>query len=238
VALLVVDAADGRGRRPGRFVEADTAALGAQVKQLPCVIALNKVDLVAKPDLLPLMEAWSHWHGEATVVPIAATTGDGVAPLVDAIAARLPLGAPLYPDDMLTDRSDRFLAAELIREQLYLQLGRELPYACAVQIETWSEAPAGKDGKPGDVSIRAVIVVERESQKAIVVGKGGARIKELGIAARQALTELLGQPVHLALFVKVVDGWSQTEGPLRRLGYQLGPSAEAGSEQRGPRRRS
>ena len=241
VVLLVVDAADSRGRRPGRFTEADTASLGAAVKSLPCVIALNKVDMVAKTDLLPLMEAWGHWHSAAAIVPIAATTGDGVDRLVETLIERLPLGPALYADDMLTDRSDRFLAAELIREQLYLQLGRELPYASAVQIETWNQKPGTGPGGSKEVSIRAVIIVERDSQKAIVVGKGGARIKDLGIAARAALVDLLGQAVHLALFVKVVPGWSQTEAPMRRLGYEVTPPAGAASNagpRPGPRRRA
>lgn len=226
LALLVIDADDGRGRRPERFSEPDAVELEAAIRRLPLVIALNKVDLVAKPALLPLMQSWSTWAArdrEAPVIPIAAATGDGIDALVDAIAARLPLGPPLYPDDTLTDRSDRYLAAELIREQLYLQLGQELPYACAVQIETWNQQPNGRD-----VSIRAVIVVERDSQKAIVVGRGGTRIKELGIAARAALTELLDQPVHLNLFVKVVEGWSGDAGPLRKLGYELTSLPTAG----------
>jgi GTP-binding protein Era len=114
---------------------------------------------------------------------------------------------------MVTDRSPQFIAQEIIREQLYHQLGKELPYACAVQIETWSERSAT------ELAIGAVIVVERESQKAIVVGRGGARIRELGIAARHAVGSALGCTVHLSLFVKVISEWSRGEVGLRRLGY-------------------
>ena len=118
---------------------------------------------------------------------LSALTGDGVAALERAIAERLPLGPALFPADMVTDRSPQFIAQEIIREQLYHQLGKELPYACAVQIETWTEKSAS------ELAIGAVIVVERDSQKAIVVGRGGARIRELGIAARHAVGEALGK---------------------------------------------
>ena len=114
---------------------------------------------------------------------------------------------------MVTDRAEAFLAGELIREQLYHQLGQELPYAAGVIIESFEER------ERGDLAIGAAIVVERESQKAIVIGRGGARIKELGIAARAVLTELFGCPVHLSLFVKVVPDWTQGDAGLRRLGY-------------------
>jgi GTP-binding protein Era len=214
VVLLVVDAADAKGRTPSRLAEPDAASLAAAVRSHPAVIALNKVDRVAKPELLPLIEAWTAWRPDAEVVPISATTGDGLDRLGAAIARRLPEGPALYPDDVLTDRAERFLAAELIREQLYHQLGKELPYACAVVVETWDEKPSRKE-----VKIGAAIIVERESQKPIVIGRGGARIKELGIAARQAIAELLELTVHLTLFVKVIPGWSRGETSLRELGY-------------------
>ncbi len=214
VVLLVVDAADLRGRTPARLAEPDAEALAAQVRAHPAVIALNKVDRVAKPELLPLIEAWTRWRPDAEVVPIAATTGDGFDRLGAAIARKLPEGPALFPDDVLTDRAEKFLAAELIREQLYHQLGKELPYACAVVVETWDEKPNRKE-----VKIGAAIIVERESQKPIVIGRGGARIKELGIAAREAIAELLELQVHLTLFVKVIPGWSRGETSLKELGY-------------------
>jgi GTP-binding protein Era len=212
VAVLVVDASDPRGRGPDRFTEPDAAPLAEAVRSRGHVIALNKVDRVAKPELLPLIERWHAWSG-AEVVPIAALSGDGVDRLLDAIARKLPEGPALFPDDMLTDRPDRFLAGELIREQLYHQLGKELPYAAAVIVEQFEE-------DRGEIKIGAVIAVERESQKGIVVGKRGARIKELGIAARHALSQLFECPVHLALHVKVVPDWSRVERGLRQVGYQ------------------
>ena len=212
VVLLLVDATDRSGRLPDRMGESDVASLGDASRRHPIVVALNKVDRVGKLELLPLIEAWSRFTEGVEVVPISALTGDGVAALERAIAARLPLGPALFPDDMITDRSPQFIAQEIIREQLYHQLGKELPYACAVQVETWDE-------RPGELAIGAVIVVERESQKPIVVGRGGHRIRELGIAARHALAEIFGKQVHLSLFVKVLAEWSRGEAELRRLGY-------------------
>ena len=213
VVLLLVDATDRRGRLPERLAEADAAALGDASSGHPIVIGLNKVDRVAKLELLPVIEAWGAFAAGVDIVPISAMTGDGVAHLERTIAARLPLGPPLFPADTVTDRSPQFIAQEIIREQLYHQLGKELPYACAVQIETWTQKARG------DIAIGAVIIVERESQKPIVVGKGGARIRELGIAAREAVGNALGKPVHLSLFVKVLAEWSRGEAALRRLGY-------------------
>lgn len=214
VILLMIDATDRRGRTPARHGEADASALADSARGKPIVVGLNKVDRVAKPEILPLIESWASFAPDCTVVPISAATGENVAALERAIADKLPLGPALFPPDMVTDRSPQFIAQEIIREQLYHQLGKELPYACAVQIEEWS------DKTKHEVAIGAVIVVERESQKLIVVGRGGARIKEIGIAARQALAAALGKSkVHLNLFVKVLDEWSRGEAGLRRLGY-------------------
>jgi GTPase len=160
-----------------------------------------------------VIEAWTNAQPGVEVVPISAATGDNVDALERVIAQRLPSGPPLFPQGMVTDRSPQFIAQEIIREQLYHQLGKELPYACAVQVETWTE-------RKGEIVVGAVIVVERDSQKPIVVGRAGARIKELGIAARTALAEALGKPVHLSLFVKVLEEWSREERELEKLGYK------------------
>lgn len=214
LTLLLVDGLDKRGRMPNRLGETDSASLAAALaSDKPLVVAINKVDRMAKPEILPVMEAWASWRHGLDVVPISAQTGDGVDELERVIAQKLPVGPALFPDEMVTDRSPKFIAQEIIREQLYHQLGKELPYACAVQIETWSET------QKKELSIGAVIVVERESQKPIVIGKGGSRIRELGIAARQAVGDALGKTVHLTLFVKVLAEWSRAESDLRRLGY-------------------
>jgi GTP-binding protein Era len=216
IAVLIVDASERRERMP-RFLDApDAADLGAALRdrKVPTVIALNKVDRVKpKQDLLPVIEAWVG-GGWADVVPLSALSGDGVAPLIDVLAAKLPVGPRLFPEDMVTDRAERFLAGELIREQLFKQLGKELPYVSAVVVESFEERPS-----KGDVAIGAVIYVERPTQKAIVVGKGGSRIKEIGIASREAVSQLLGCPVHVALHVKVQEEWSRGTKGLRQMGY-------------------
>lgn len=214
VILLLVDGTDRRGRTPDRLNEADLASLAHATKAKPVVVGLNKVDKVGKPELLPLIEQWSKLSEGVEVVPISAATGDNVDVLERLIAARLPVGPALFPEEMVTDRSPQFIAQEIIREQLYHQLGKELPYACAVQVETWNDNPS-----KNALSIGAVIVVERDSQKPIVVGRAGSRVRELGIAARQALSQALGKTVHLTLFVKVLAEWSRGEAELRRLGY-------------------
>jgi GTP-binding protein Era len=212
VVLLLLDATDGRSRTPNRDPESDLDAMLDAAKSHPIIVGLNKADRAAKPDLLPMIEAWSKLAPGVEVVPLSALTGENVETLERVIARRLPPGPQLFPDEMVTDRSPQFIAQEIIREQLYHQLGKELPYASAVQIETWTE-------RRGELVIGAVIVVERESQKPIVVGKGGNRVRELGIAAREAITEALGKPTHLTLFVKVREEWSQRESELRKLGY-------------------
>ncbi len=220
VVLLLIDATDRKGRTPNRLAEADAAALADTSRGKPVIVALNKVDRASKPELLPLIEAWSAFAQGVEVIPISAVTGDGLDGLERVIASRLPVGPSLFPDEMVTDRSPQFIAQEIIREQLYHQLGKELPYACAVQVETWTDNPDKQS-----ISIGAVIVVERESQKPIVVGRGGSRIRELGIAARQAVGSALGKTVHLSLFVKVMSEWSRGEADLRRLGYGGGEGA-------------
>lgn len=213
VVLLLVDGTFRNGRTPDHLALPEAAALADAVTKHPLIVAINKVDRVVKPDLLPVIESWAKWKHGVEVVPISAQTGENVDALERAIARMLPPGPPLFPEDMVTDRSPRFIAKEIIREQLYHQLGKELPYACAVQIETWNEKGAN------EISIGAVVIVERESQKPIVVGRGGTRIRELGIAARQAVGAALGKTVHLTLFVKVLEEWSRGETALRRLGY-------------------
>jgi GTP-binding protein Era len=216
VVLMLIDATYRNGRMPDRLGEPDAFALREASKAHPMVFALNKIDRVDKPELLPILEAWGTAFPGLDIIPISAATGDGIAELEQVIARKLPVGPLLFTAETVTDRSPQFIAQEIIREQLYHQLGKELPYACAVQIETWTEKSAH------ELAIGAVIVVERESQKAIVVGKGGARVRDLGIAARRAVGAALGKTVHLSLFVRVQPEWSRGEIDLRRLGYGAG----------------
>jgi GTPase len=208
-ALLVVDAGE---RRPGNEEREILRSLVAARR--PTVLALNKVDKVKdKTALLPLLTDWQSVSDFRALVPISALKNKNLAPLLDELAKLLPLGAPLYGPETLTDRTERFLAAELVREQLFLLTRQELPYAVAVDIESWEER-ARQDG------IKASILVERDTQKAIVVGRGGSMIREVGTLARAGITELLGRPAHLKLNVKVDPEWTTSPAALARLGYR------------------
>jgi len=181
----------------------------------PRVLGINKVDLLSeKAALLPLIAGYQELLAWDEIVPISAKSGDGVAALEDAVASRMPIGQALFPEEMLTDRAERFLAAELVREQAFLLLKDELPYSVAVTIESWKERAGQKD-----VVIDAIIHVERDSQKKIVVGEAGRMVREIGTRARVEITNLLGVPAHLKLFVKVDPEWTRTQASLRRLGY-------------------
>jgi GTP-binding protein Era len=182
----------------------------------PRILAINKIDLLAeKAALLPLMARYRELAAWDEIVPISATTGDGLEPLEAAVAARLPAGQPLYPEEMITDRAERFLAAELIREQAFLLLSEEVPYSIAVTVERWTERADRKD-----VVIDATVHVERESQKRIVIGEGGRMVKDIGTRARAEIAKLLGIPAHVKLFVKVDPEWTRTQAALRRMGYE------------------
>lgn len=182
----------------------------------PLIIALNKIDTIAKPQLLPLMERYHGVRPEAPVVPISARLGDGLPELLREIMARLPEAPPLFDPEHLTDQSERFLAAEFIRERVFHHTVQEIPYAAAVQIETFDERE-----RPRLVKIRAVIFVERESQKAIVIGKQGRRLKLIGQEAREELEKLLDCKVYLELWVKVWKNWRKDPRALRELGYGM-----------------
>jgi GTP-binding protein Era len=208
-ALLLVDAADSRPGDPEKEILEGLREAGRRV-----VLGVNKVDLVKdKGALLPRLSAWEKAGDFAALVPLSGKRGTNVDRLVGELCKLLPAGAPLYGPDMLTDRTERFLAAELVREQLFLRLRQELPYAAAVTIDGWQERAGG------DVVIEASIVVERESQKAIVLGKGGAMIREIGTRARGEISDLLQRPAHLKLHVKVIPDWTTSADALARLGY-------------------
>ena len=179
----------------------------------PCFALLNKVDKVHPRELLlERLAALAERHDFQEIVPISAKKGDNLDALLDKIPSYLPESPPLFPDEMRTDRSREFHAAETIREKLTLMLHQELPYGLTVQVERYAE----EDGK---VAIDAIIWVERDSQKGIVVGKGGGRLKQVGTAARVDLKKQLGQSVHLELWVKVKQNWADNEKDLHALGF-------------------
>ena len=209
-ALLVVDATDGKAGDSERMI-----IDGLVAAKRPVVLAINKVDKVKdKAAMLPLLTAWNELGNFAALVPISAARGTNVDELIQELCRILPAGPPLYGPDMLTDRTERFLAAELVREQLFLSLKQELPSATAVVIESWEER-----ADRGDVVIDASILVERDSQRGIVIGAGGTMIRDLGTRARGEMATLLGKPVHLRLEVKVAPDWSTSPEALARLGY-------------------
>jgi GTPase len=185
---------------------------GVERRREPRVLVLNKVDLVAKAKLLDLAQSLSDRLQPEAIFFISATTGDGVADLKAHLAAAMPESPWHFPEDQLTDATDRMVAAELTREQLYLQLHKELPYASAVETEKWEDRP------DGSAAIHQQILVERDSQKGIVVGKGGARLKAIGQAAREAIADHLGRKVHLYLHVKVNPRWSEDRGLYEDIG--------------------
>jgi len=181
----------------------------------PKVLVLNKVDLVDKPALLALTERLNEKAGFAATFMISALSGDGVADLRAYFAARLPPGPWLYPEDQISDAPMRQLAAEITREKLYLRLHQELPYQSTVATEVWKEL------KDGSVRIEQTIYVERESQRKIVLGKGGQAIKAIGAAARADIAKAVEQPVHLFLHVKVREGWGDDPERYREMGLEF-----------------
>ena len=196
------------------FGDDDAAVLEQAVAAgRPVVLVLNKIDeMKPRSRLLPAIEALSRRHAFAAIVPVSATRGENLDRLLAEIERLLPEGPPAWPEDQVTDRSERFLAAEIVRERLMHALHDELPYGVSVEIERWEESE-------GRITINAVIWVEREPQRKIVIGEGGARIKGVGRAARLALNELLGRRVHLELWVKVRENWADSEQALRQFGY-------------------
>ena len=203
---LVVDAKAGLGPKVMSVVDA------LKERPEPKLLILNKVDVAAKEKLLVHADRLTAALPFAAVFMVSATTGDGIADLKAELARRMPAGPWHFPEDQVSDATDRMLAAEVTREQLYLQLHAELPYASAVETEAYKERP------DGSVEIHQQILVARPTQKAIVLGKGGAQIKAIGARARAELAALLARPVHLYLHVKVKENWDEDRGVYRDLG--------------------
>ena len=208
IILLVIDAA--------ARVKADVERIIASLSERsgPLYLALNKIDLVNKGDLLALAADLTARLNPDKVFMISAAQGDGVADVKAALVAVMPEGPWLYPEDEVSDATDRMIAAELTREQVVNQLYQELPYATAIETETWADRP------DGSTEIRQQILVERDSQKAIVIGKGGKRLKAIGAAAREEIAKHLGRPVHLFLHVKVNPKWDEDRGLYREIGLE------------------
>ncbi|MBK5932145.1 GTPase Era [Halochromatium salexigens] len=211
-----------------QFSDEDALALAEIAKAgTPTLVAVNKTDRITdKSRLLPFLQALSQRHAFVSIVPVSALKGHQVEPLEAEILAALPAGEPLFPPDQLTDRSERFLAAELLREQLMQRYGQELPYRTTVEIESFTleqtqAGPSKGTDRAEDprARIHALIWVERESQKAIIIGHRGEALKAAASQARLEMQKLFGRRVHLEVWVKVKDSWSSDEAALASLGY-------------------
>jgi len=198
-----------------RWTPEDDGALEVAVRSgLPIVLVINKIDKVPdRTKLLPLLGELSGRHAFAALVPVSAQKGQGIDGLFDTLVGLLPPGEPAFDEDMYTDRSERFIVAELVREQVARQLRDELPFATTIEIETWAN-------EGGMLKIGAVIWVERDGQKAIVIGAGGQQIKRIGTYARKEIEKQFETKVFLELWVKVREKWSDDEAALRRFGYE------------------
>jgi len=206
VAVFVVEAT--------RFTPEDRAALERMPEAQTVVAAVNKIDLVRKhADLIPFLDRLAKSHPFLAVVPVSAKTGRNIPELLKVLREALPEGPPAYPEDQITDRDERFFAAELLREKIFEQLDQELPYRCEVVIDSFKE-----EGRLR--RIEATILVERESQKAIVLGTGGERLKRMATAARKDMEKLFGGKVYLGTWIKVRKSWTDDARVLKQLGYE------------------
>jgi GTP-binding protein Era len=180
---------------------------------VPVILVVNKIDLILKKEgLLPLLKKHSNKMNFSDIVPISSLKGDNIEAMNELIHKHLPVMPPIFPEEQVTDRSERFLAAEIVREKLMRQYEKELPYSVAVEIEQFSK-------KEGILNISAIIWVEREGQKRIIIGKKGEQLKNIGQLARYDMQRLFDKKIFLQLWVKVKEGWSDDERSLRSLGY-------------------
>jgi GTP-binding protein Era len=206
IALFVVEA--------GRFAAEDRAALDGIPEGQRTIAAVNKIDLLKREsDLIPFLDRLSKTRAFEAMVPVSAKTGRNLPALLRALREALPEAPAAYPVDQLTDRDERFFAAELLREKIFAELGEELPYVCEVLIDSFKE-----EGRLR--RIEASILVERDSQKAIVIGAGGERLKRMASAARKDMEKLFGGKVYLGTWVKVRKAWTDDARVLRQLGYE------------------
>lgn len=180
----------------------------------PVVLALNKTDLVKKPVLLSIIDKWAKAYSFEAIIPVSAILGAQIEDLIDAMEALLPTGPAFFSEDTLTDLPERFFAAEMIREQVFRLTGQEIPYSTAVTIDSFSQ-----EKKSAFVKIHATIHVERTSQKGMVIGKNGSKLKMIGTEARKEIEQMVGTKVFLKLFVRVYKNWGKDTKALRKFGY-------------------
>jgi GTPase len=208
VVLLVIDASRGLDDNT------ETIIAGLAERRIDAVVAINKIDLVKRGALLTLADAVNKLAAFAATFMVSAVNNDGVDDLMADLVKRMPEGPHLFPEDQLTDMSERLLAAEITREQIFLQLHQELPYSVAVETEKWEEF------KDGSVRVEQIVYVQRDSQRKIVIGEKGTRIKTIGAAARGELAKVLGRKVHLFLHVKTAEDWAEKRDFYRLWGLE------------------
>jgi GTP-binding protein Era len=199
--------------RPDRDAENFLLGRLADIKK-PVVLAVNKMDRITPDQLIERLDQWSRRFAFQEIVPISALQGTQVDDLLEVMEALLPEGPPFYAPDMLTDSAERFIVAEMIREKVFRLTGDEIPYATAVTVDTFKETQKGKMMRIG-----ATIHVERDSQKGMVIGRGGKKLKQIGLAAREDIEKLLYTKVYLELFVRVQKNWTRDTRALRKFGY-------------------
>ena len=181
---------------------------------IPVILAINKIDLVEKDSLIPILSAYDKRFKFAEIVPISALKGTNLDLMLNLVVKYLPEGEPFYPEDYMTDYNERFLASEIIREKVFEFYGEEIPYSTTVEIEEFKEREAGKD------FIKAIIFVERDSQKGIIIGENGKAIKRVGVIAREEIEKQIGRKVYLELWVKVMEKWRKDKKKMYKLGYK------------------
>ena len=214
IVALLIEAGVGPELQVGVSTVARKVLDALRSREQRVFLIINKMDRIPRDHLLPIIEAYRDIYPFEQIVPISALKRDNIDQLVDQLAAALPVGPALYPADLLTDLPERFFATEIVREKLFRRLDQEVPYSTAVTIDSWRD-----QGERG-VFINATIHVERDSQKGIVIGKGGAQLKEIGTQARLQLERLLNTRVHLKLFVRVEPRWTKSERSMRKFGYK------------------
>ncbi len=196
-------------RQSPEEIKAQLAAAGNR----PVILTLNKIDLIDKKQLLPIIEKFSGIYPFKGVIPVSAKKNNGLDTLVKEMVECLPFSPPYYPTDYISDQQERFFVAEIIREKIFKLYSKEIPYACHVEIEEFKERDDGKD------YIRALIYVERKTQKGILIGKGGKALRKVGEFAREDIELFLDRPVFLEMFVKVAADWRKKEALLKKMGY-------------------
>jgi len=208
ILLLLVEASEGLHRDDRLIIDSLHSI------SLPVILLINKIDLIRKNSILPLIDQFQRLFLFSEIIPISALTGDGFSQLIEQIWKILPEGPRYFPDDMMTDRTERFIAAEIIREKIILLTHQEIPYATAVVVDSFKE-----DEKKNLIRIQATVNVAKDSQKGIIIGKKGAKLKEIGTRARMDMEKFFAAKIYLELFVRVQKDWTHDTRMLKEFGY-------------------